>query len=53
MGYKLFVDSDVVIDYFTDRAPHANSASELFELMNKDILNYISLQSVSIIFITS
>ena len=32
MGYKLFMDSDVVIDFLTDREPHANSASELFEL---------------------
>lgn len=32
MEYKLFVDSDVVIDFFTDREPHANPASELFEL---------------------
>lgn len=26
---NLFIDSDVVIDLFTDREPHANSASEL------------------------
>lgn len=32
MEYKLFVDSDVVIDFFTDREPHANPASEIFEL---------------------
>jgi predicted nucleic acid-binding protein len=32
MAYKLFVDSDVVIDFFTDRDAHANPASELFEL---------------------
>lgn len=32
MAYKLFIDSDVVIDFFTDREPHANPASELFEL---------------------
>lgn len=32
MEYKLFVDSDVVIDFFTDREPHVNPASELFEL---------------------
>lgn len=32
MEYKLFLDSDVVIDFFTDREPHANPASELFEL---------------------
>ncbi len=32
MAYKLFIDSDVVIDFFKDREPHANPASELFEL---------------------
>ncbi|MBP6397925.1 MAG: PIN domain-containing protein [Saprospiraceae bacterium] len=32
MAYKLFVDSDVVIDFFTARDAHANPASELFEL---------------------
>lgn len=29
---KLFIDSDVVIDFFTDRQPFANAASELFDL---------------------
>ena len=32
MTSKLFIDSDVVIDFFTDREPFANPASELFEL---------------------
>jgi predicted nucleic acid-binding protein len=32
MVYKLFLDADVVIDFFTDREPHVNPASELFEL---------------------
>src|SRR5690606_95804 len=32
MAYKLFIDSDVVIDFFKAREPHANPASELFEL---------------------
>lgn len=32
MGYKLFLDTDVVIDFFTDREPFATPASELFEL---------------------
>ncbi len=35
MGFKLFIDSDVVIDFFTDREPYANPASELFELNEK------------------
>jgi predicted nucleic acid-binding protein len=32
MVAKLFIDSDVVIDFFTDREPFANPASEIFEL---------------------
>jgi len=32
MTSKLFIDSDVVIDFFTDREPFANPASEIFEL---------------------
>jgi predicted nucleic acid-binding protein len=47
MGYKLFVDSDVVIDFFTDREPHANPASELFELNEQGELK-IYLSAVSI-----
>ena len=38
MEYKLFVDSDVIIDFFTDREPHANPASELFELNEQGIV---------------
>ena len=47
MAYKLFVDSDVVIDFFTDREPHANLASELFELNEQGIVK-IFLSAVSI-----
>ena len=51
MGYKLFVDSDVVIDYFTDRAPHANSASELFELNEQGHIKlYLSAVSINNIY---
>ena len=32
MANKIFIDSDVVIDFFTDRMPFANPASEIFEL---------------------
>lgn len=32
MRSKVFVDSDVVIDFFTDREPFANPASKIFEL---------------------
>lgn len=47
MAFKLFVDFDVVIDFFTDREPHANAASELFEL-NEQRLVTIYLSAVSI-----
>ena len=35
MASKLFIDSDVIIDFFTDREPHVNPASELFDLSEK------------------
>ena len=47
MEYKLFVDSDVVIDFFTDREPHANPASELFELNEQGSVT-LFLSAVSI-----
>ena len=48
MVFKLFVDSDVVIDFFTDRKPYANSASELFELNEKgDVVLYLSAVSIN------
>ena len=51
MGYKLFVDSDVVIDFFTDREPHANPASELFELNEQGELKiYLSAASINNIY---
>lgn len=51
MEYKLFVDSDVVIDFFTDREPFANSASELFELNEKGIVRlYLSAVSINNIY---
>ncbi len=51
MAYKLFVDSDVVIDFFTDREPHANPASELFELNELGIVNlYLSAVSINNIY---
>jgi hypothetical protein len=31
MVYNLFLDVDVVIDFLTDREPHAHPASEIFE----------------------
>lgn len=51
MEYNLFVDSDVVIDFFTDREPHANPASELFELSEQGYVNlYISAVSINNIY---
>ena len=51
MEYKLFVDADVVIDFFTDRAPHANPASELFELNEQGKVKiYLSAVSINNIY---
>lgn len=51
MGYKLFVDSDIVIDLFADREPHANPASELFELNEKgNVKLYLSAVSINNIY---
>ncbi len=51
MAYNLFVDSDVVIDYFTDREPFANPASELFELNEEGDVNiYLSAVSINNIY---
>ena len=51
MMYKLLVDSDVVIDFFTDREPHANPASELFELSQQGSLQlYLSAVSINNIY---
>ncbi|WP_167597737.1 type II toxin-antitoxin system VapC family toxin [Leeuwenhoekiella sp. ZYFB001] len=49
--YKLFIDSDVIIDFFTDREPHANPASELFELSEQGKLTlYVSAISINNIY---
>lgn len=51
MVSKLFIDSDVVIDFFTDREPHANPASELFELNAKShVVLYLSAVSINNIY---
>lgn len=51
MAYKLFIDSDVVIDFFTDREPHANPASEIFELNEQGVLSlYLSAVSINNIY---
>ena len=51
MEYKLFVDSNVVLDFFTDREPHANPASELFELNEQGKVKlYLSAVSINNIY---
>ena len=51
MVYKLFIDSDVVIDFFTDRTPFANAASEIFELNeNGNVALYLSAVSINNIY---
>ena len=51
MGDKLFVDSDVVIDFLTDREPFANPASEIFELNERGQLKlYLSATSINTIY---
>lgn len=51
MGFKLFIDSDVVIDFFTDRESYVNPTSELFELNeNGSVELYISALSINNIY---
>lgn len=51
MASKIFIDSDVVIDFFTDREPFANPASEIFELNEQGTLElYISAVSINNIY---
>lgn len=51
MANKIFIDSDVVIDFFTDRMPFANPASEIFELNEQgEIQLYLSAVSINNIY---
>lgn len=51
MKTKIFVDSDVIIDFFTDREPFANPASRIFELNELDYMQiYISTVSLNNIY---
>jgi len=51
MASKVFVDSDVIIDFFTDREPFANPASKIFELNELGVINiYISAVSINNIY---
>ena len=51
MASKEFVDSDVVIDFFTDREPHVNPASELFDLNERgEVKLHMSAVSINNIY---
>ena len=51
MVSKIFIDSDVIIDFFTDRKPFVNSASELFERSEKGLCHlYMSAVSLNNIY---
>ncbi len=51
MASKLFIDSDVVIDFFTDREPFVNPASELFDWNEKGKVKlYLSAVSINNIY---
>lgn len=51
MKSKVFIDSDVIIDFFTDREPFANPASRIFELNELGIIKlYLSAVSVNNIY---
>ncbi|MBK8501987.1 MAG: PIN domain-containing protein [Saprospiraceae bacterium] len=51
MKSKLFVDSDVIIDFFADREPYINPASRIFELNELGIIQiYISAVSLNNIY---
>ncbi len=51
MVSKIFVDSDVIIDFFTDREPFANPASKIFELNEVGVIQiYISAVSLNNIY---
>ncbi|WP_162344277.1 type II toxin-antitoxin system VapC family toxin [Cyclobacterium salsum] len=51
MAARIFLDSDVVIDFFTDREPFANPASEIFDLSERGQLQlFISAVSINNIY---
>ena len=39
MGFKIFVDTDVIIDFLIDRRPHADSSTEIFNLGEHKIVD--------------
>lgn len=38
MAFKVFIDSDVIIDFLLDREPHAEASTKILELGNKQII---------------
>jgi predicted nucleic acid-binding protein len=51
MKTKLFIDTDVVIDFLTDRTPFANAASELFDMNERgQIQVFLSALSINNIY---
>ena len=38
MALKVFVDSDVIIDFLIDRQPHAVASSKIFDLCDKRLI---------------
>jgi predicted nucleic acid-binding protein len=48
MAIKVFVDSDVIIDFLVDREPHAVSSSQLFNLGDSGLIElYTSTLSIN------
>ena len=51
MKSKLFIDSDVVIDFFINRKPHVEKATKIFDLNEKNkITLFISALSINNIY---
>lgn len=51
MASKVFVDTDVILDYLTDRSPFAHYSSMIFDLHERKEINiHISALSVNNIF---
>ncbi|MEO1053586.1 MAG: PIN domain-containing protein [Bacteroidota bacterium] len=45
---KLFVDTDVIIDFLTDREPHSYYSSQVFDLAEKNkVVVYVSSLSIN------
>ena len=51
MASKVFVDSDVIIDFFIDREPFSNPASKIFEFNELGVIDvYVSAISINNIY---